>query len=476
MNSADASDNQSDSGTVSFRNLVSRQVDSFIRAESPDSLTGFSSGELEAIRLNAIEAIKNRQKASGLLTTWTQDGSSWLYGQGMALKALTIEGKWTGSTPIDDYARAAQNLARFLATHQEAEGYWPRAWNSVTGNPIVGLEWDNTVWMGDFPWIPGSLAYYYRKSADASILPALVKARSFLYNLIDESGRVNTMNMVTHQKSEVINYEGYAAALFCLFELGDTSKAETVIHYLMENGWDKQMRIWNEGPGSSRLVLLVNTWLAALVRSGGFPAEAMDALSLVGNLLYTEGSGGIKGFDGIGPVSAWYEGTLSYIAAGGPGSNTLFAGIKEHILADGTVPYYDENLGSMAGIWAADWSSLDATSWLYYSAAGKSPFGYSGADPGIFTGYHEGLSHEPTPEIYWSNQVIHIQRSGIDLAGDSQLSLYNLDGSLLGNILVNKNITDIPLDKITRESLIRGKLYLLVLVQNNRTITQKLIY
>ena len=476
MNSADASDNLSDSGTVSFRNLISRSVDSFIRAENPDSLTGFSVDELETIRLNAIEALKNRQKANGLLTTWTQDGSSWLYGQGLALKALTIEGNWTGSTPLDDYAQAAQNLARFLSSHQEAEGYWPRAWNSLTGNPIVMLEWDNTVWMGDFPWIPGSLAYYYRKSGDASILPALVKARSFLYSLIDKTGRVNTMNIATRQKSEVSNYEGYAAALFCLFELGDTIMAKTVMHYLMENGWDEQMRIWNEGPNTSRLVLLVNTWLAALVRSGGYPAEAMDALSLVGNLLYTTGSGGIKGFDGIGPISAWYEGTLSYIAAGGPGSNTLFAGIKEHIRADGTVAYYDENLGSMAGIWAVDWSSLDATSWLYFTAAGKSPFGYSGADPDVFTGIQEGLPDSPIPEIYWSNQEIHIRRSGPALAGEFQLSLYNLDGSLLGNARVKKDRMDIPLAEITREPLIVGRLYLLVLFENNHMVTRKLIY
>ncbi len=476
MNAADVSDNQSDSGTVSFRNLISRSVDSFIRAENPDSLTGFSSDELETIRQNAIEAIRNRQQTNGLLTTWTQDGSSWLYGQGLALKALTAEGKWAGSNPLDDYAWTAQNLARFLAAHQEAEGYWPRAWNSLTGNPIIRLESDNTVWMGDFPWIPGSLAYYYRKSGDASILPALVKARSFLYNLIDTSGKVNTMNMATRQKSEVSNYEGYAAALFCLFELGDTMMAKTVMHYLMENGWDQQLRIWNEGPGSSRLVLLVNTWLAALVRPGGYPAEALDALSLVGNLLYTTGSGGITGFDGIGPISAWYEGTLSYIAAGGPGSNILFAGIKEHINSDGTVPYYDENLGSMAGIWAVDWASLDATSWLYFAAAGKSPFGYSGADPDVFTSNQEGLPNNPIVEIHWSNQEIHIRQSGPGLLGESRLSLYNLDGSLLGNARVNKDRTDIPIVEITREPLIAGRLYLLVLVENNHMISRKLIY
>jgi hypothetical protein len=162
----------------------------------------------------------------------------------------------------------------------------------------------------------------------------------------------------------------------------------------MNTGWNEQLRFWNEGPGSSRPVLLVNTWLAALARDLGYSAESLDALSLTGKLLYTRGPGQPYGFDGVGPIATWYEGTLSYIAAAGPGSNSLFSGIIDHINPDGTVPAYNDNLGSMAGIWAVDWSSLDATSWLYLAAAQKVPFGYtSRSDP--FSALDEKSSERP---------------------------------------------------------------------------------
>jgi hypothetical protein len=78
--------------------------------------------------------------------------------------------------------------------------------------------------------------------------------------------------------------------------------------------------------------------------------------------------------DGIGPIAVWYEGTLSYINAGGPGSNYLFRNIIPYINPDGSVPHYNDDLGANAGIWAEKWASLDGTSWLYYTARGSSPF------------------------------------------------------------------------------------------------------
>ena len=101
---------------------------------------------------------------------------------------------------------------------------------------------------------------------------------------------------------------------------------------------------------------------------------ALDALSLIGKALYTKSAGEPYGLDGIVPLSVWYEGTLSYIAAKGPGSAVLFDNIKGYVNADGTVPHYSENLGAMAGIWAMDWSSLDGTAWLYFAASQSSPF------------------------------------------------------------------------------------------------------
>jgi len=476
MNAMDLTDNQIDSGTVSFHNLIAQSVSGFIRADKAEKLTSFSTDELENIRLNAARGIQGRQNPNGLLTTWLPDGSSWLYGQGLALRVLTEEGVWNGTVALNDFAVAAEKLAHFMATHQAGEGYWPRAWDASTGNIIVNLEGDNTVWMGDFPWIPGSLAYYYRKSGDEDVLPAILKAKTFLYDLIESSGKVNTLNIITRQKSEVSNYEGYAAVLYCLFELGDTLKAKLVMDYVMDTGWDDHLLFWKEGPGSSRPVLLVNTWLASLASSLGYTSESLNALSMVGKLLYTRGPGDPYGFDGVGPIATWYEGSLSYIAAAGPGSNELFAGIRDHINADGTVPAYNENLGAMAGIWAVDWSSLDATSWLYFAAAQKVPFGYSGADPDIFSAIPEFRKTNTPIDIGILQDKIYIFDHQSLISNSYHLHLYTMNGILLGSGSFAADEKELDISDLTRTKLMNGGLYLLVLTEDNLQYTKKFVY
>jgi hypothetical protein len=92
--------------------------------------------------------------------------------------------------------------------------------------------------------------------------------------------------------------------------------------------------------------------------------------------------------DGIVPLSVWYEGTLSYIAAGGPGSISLFEEIRPRIHPDGMVSHYNESLGGIGGIWAEDWHSLDGTSWLYFVTAGRSPFDLAEGIPLNVNKYH----------------------------------------------------------------------------------------
>lgn len=475
MNPSDPTDTEADSGVVSFHNLIAASSEDFIRADDPEPVTDYSSQVLQSIRMQAATAIRDRQNQNGLLTTWKEDGSSWLYGQGLALRVLTEEGVWSNGQAVNEFASAAQAHARFLAGHQAGEGYWPRAWHAATGSILINLESDNTVWMGDFPWIPGSLAYYYRKSGDAAVLPSLVKARTFLYNLIEPSGKVNTLNMNTQQQSEVSNYEGYAATLYCLLELGDTARARQVMEYVLETGWDNQFRLWREGPSTSRLVLLVNTWLASLARGLGYEEQALDALSLVGKLLYTRGGGGNWGFDGIGPVAMWYEGTLSYIAAGGPGSNSLFSGIVPRINPDGTVPYYNENLGSVAGIWAVDWSSLDATSWLYYAAAQKAPFGYSGADPGMFSTQADIMENHPELLIFYGNNLLYVPDHPELQNQSCQLSLYDASGQFLGSVRFAGGNHEFSLSELTNHALQKGSLCLAILAVGPRQTVTKLM-
>ncbi|MCX6225347.1 MAG: hypothetical protein NTV01_11475, partial [Bacteroidia bacterium] len=360
-----------DQGSVSILNLVGTRMADWERAASREFINPM---DFVTIKENAIAALVSRQKSTGLLTTWTQDGTSWLYGQGLALKALSIEGTWSLGVPDNASAVAAEKLALFLAANQEPQGYWPRAWNSESGAITVLREADGTVWMGDFPWIITGLQSYFKKSADQRVIPAIQNGLEFLRNLILPDGKFFTVNPQTGIKSEVASCEAYAAAILSLYESGDITHANSLLSYISTNGWDSQLRCWREATYSDRIVLFANTWMSYYLFQQGETQMGLDALSLAGKVLYTHGNGELYGMDGIVPLAVWYEGTLSYIAAGGPGSISLFEEIRNHIHPDGMVSHYNENLGMMGGIWAVDWHSLDGTSWLYFTAAGSSPF------------------------------------------------------------------------------------------------------
>jgi hypothetical protein len=145
-------------------------------------------------------------------------------------------------------------------------------------------------------------------------------------------------------------------------------------NYISTHGWDSTLKCWREATTSDRIVLFANTWMSYYLFQKGEAQKGLDAMSLTGKVLYTNGNGELHGMDGIVPLAIWYEGTLSYISAGGPGSISLFEEIRTHINPDGMVSHYNESLGGIGGIWAEDWHSLDGTSWLYFTTSGKSPF------------------------------------------------------------------------------------------------------
>lgn len=361
----------SDKGSLRIHNLVGTRMADWVRGTAREFI---NPADYVAIKDNAIEAIINRQQSTGLLTTWTQDNTSWLYGQGLALKALSNEGTWSMGVANNSAAIAAEKLAIFLINHQQPEGYWPRAWNSVSGAITVLREADGTVWMGDFPWILTGLQAYYKKSGDQRVISSISKGLVFLKGLINPDGNFFTVNPQTGIKNEVASCEAYAAAILSLNESGETALADNMFSFISTHGWDSELRCWREATYSDRIVLFANTWMAYYNFQNGDTQSGLDALSLAGKVLYTHGNGELYGMDGIVPLAVWYEGTLSYIAAGGPGSISLFDELKNHINADGMVSHYNENLGGMGGIWAVDWHSLDGTSWLYFTTAGKSPF------------------------------------------------------------------------------------------------------
>lgn len=394
-----------DQGSVSICNLIGARMQGWERATTQEFI---DPQEYVAVKENAIQALIDRQQPTGLLTTWTEDGSSWLYGQGLALKALSLEGNWNSGIPVDDAAIAAENLALFLAANQQQEGYWPRAWNSKTGSINVLKEADGTIWMGDFPWIITGLQAYFKKSGDTQVIPAIELGLQFLHNLIQSDGKFFTTNPENGAKYPVTSCEAYAAAILALFESGDTSLANSMISYISTYGWDAQLRMWREGTYSDRIVLFANTWMSYYQLNHGELQKGLDALTIAGKVMYNTGNGVSFGLDGIVPLAIWNEGTLSYIADGGPGSKSLFNELVNFIHPDGMIAHYNENLGTMGGIWAVDWHSLDGTSWLYFVSSGKSPF-----DPA--DGIPYGIAANPVSE------------------DESYFAIYNLTA---GNILI----------------------------------------
>ncbi len=366
---ASSSDVQADSGIVSVKNLKISNTRHWQRASKFETLKDTSL--LDSVKNQALRGILSRQVSNGLFYTWREDKSSWLYGHGLVLKILSLEGAWQDNVPVNNCARAAEKLALFLINHQESAGYWPRAWNTDDGS-IKFM--DETIWMGDFPWIITGLANYYAKSGDERVLPSLGKAKVFLYSLIEPTGEFYTLNTQTDSNEPVTSVEAYCAAINAVFELGDSIKAMSMINYISSLTWDDTLMYWKESIYSARPVLFGNTWMSMLTYHSNDSVRAIDALSFAGKALDTHGPGRPEGLDGIGPVATWYEGTMSYICAEGPGSQILYDSLINYRYEDGTLPAYNDTIGGKVDIWAVNWSSMDATSWLYFASAKKSPF------------------------------------------------------------------------------------------------------
>ncbi len=364
------------SGIINVKNLVGSLKKNWSRALCTE---GISPCNYSEIKTNAINAIISRQTGIGLLKTWVSEvdnDSSWLYGQGLALKALVSEGVWKNSAPDNNSAQAAEKLALFLKDHlidHPRGGYWPRVWVASTGNIKQRVETDGTIWMGDQPWPLIGLQCYYKKTGDVRVESAISRSMQFLKSLIDNDGKLFTLNVDADLEVAVTSCEAYAAVLQSLYESNESQLAEKLWDYLFDMGWDSDLNYWKEAEYSYRLVLFANTWLTPFLLKKGLIQEALDSLSLIGRILYTCGSGTPCGLDGFVPVAVWYEGTLSYISAGGPNSIELFNQLKDYIHPDGTVSHYNDS-STVGGIWAEPWRSLDGTSWLYFTASGISPF------------------------------------------------------------------------------------------------------
>lgn len=463
-----------DSGVFSFRNLVADSTGGWARHTELEVLS-IQEDTLNIIRQKALDFILSRQTSTGLLTTWAEDGSSWLYGQGLTLKILTLEGEWDEEhNPVNEYAEAARKLAHFLAENQQDEGYWPRAWNSYSGNVLVMYEADGSIWMGDFPWMLTGLYSYLKKSNDCYVLDAINRGTDFLKSMIDADGNFHTLVVPTGNRIPVTSSEAYAAAIGALLELGEDELADLVISYIHNLTWDDNLLYWREGTYSNRVVLFTNTWLSLLLHERGYEQESLNALTLAGSLMYTCGPGVPCGLDGIGPIATWYEGTLSYIAAGGCGSNILFNTIRPFINSNGSVPHYNDDIGGTAGIWAEKWASLDGTSWLYYVAAASSPFEVvlPGQNPDCPNGLNNKFSQDKWIKLYPNPCKDYLTVAAIDtISGKISIQVLNLLGQTLMEILPNRNETHCSINI----SNLKGGVYILIATVENKTLATKFI-
>ena len=439
---SDSDFSSADSGTVFLRGLRCDRISGWERTKAFSSLTN-SSSVLEIIKKSALDTILKRQSPVGLFCTWREDGSSWLYGQGLVLKILSTEGWNTLNPDSVIYQNAARKLATFLVNNQNPLGYWPREWRSATGQTLVDLESDGSVWLGDFPWAITGLANYYRHTNDASVINSINKARRFLTDsLIDSNGKLYTLQKTAQNKyikQAVTSVEAYSAVILGFLELNDTIRAVSLARYIDSATWDISLKYWNESIGNKRPVLFANTWFSQLIRNNKCISDAVDptfskskaALSFVSRVLYTRGPGNPAGFDGIGPVATWFEGTFSFISAGGPGSQSVFDSIADFISPGYAVPHYnDEILCNIGGVWAEKWISLDGTSWLWFSASNISPFGVTN-DPTLKI-FDKKKEYKESDLVFYPNPVnnklfIEIPETGVT----GIFYLYNMTGRLL---------------------------------------------
>jgi hypothetical protein len=112
---SDSNFSSADSGIVCFKGLKCDRIAGWERTKVFSSLTN-SSSVLEIIRKSALDTILSRQLPVGLLCTWREDGSSWLYGQGLALKILSIEGWNSLNTDSVIYKMQQENWQHSLST------------------------------------------------------------------------------------------------------------------------------------------------------------------------------------------------------------------------------------------------------------------------------------------------------------------------------------------------------------------------
>ena len=317
-------------------------------------------------RNKAVQYILNQQRITGLCLSWKEEPSpkAWLYDQALALIVLTHEGMWFNGVPQNQPALSAQAMVNFITAKQKIDGHWPRGWN-----PDSGTELADDLWVGDQAWWIIALTQFAEKAGDANSLISAQNGAQWLSSRINQNG------------SLVPSTEGNVDAWWAFISTDLFAEANSLQSYLMNKVWDSEMRYWwrgliNDSIPDPVIAMDCATWMSEFAKSKYVqrPDMALDALRFIRRTLITTDTGESNcGFDGMGPLSIWCEGTAQYIACGGEGAEQFLAELLSLQREDGGMPGSTDSLGSNAFGWLSNWTGLSSTAWLYFALT-RSPF------------------------------------------------------------------------------------------------------
>jgi len=317
-----------------------------------------------AAAARAAGYIKSTQVTTGLCTSWKEEPSpkAWLYDQALALIVLTREGQWQSGAAADETALQAEQLADFLVQHQKKEGHWARGWQ-----PDSGVELVDDGWVGDQAWAVLALTEYAAKANDAQAANAAQAAGGWLADKVEADGFITAST------------EGTVDVWWAMIATGRHDKADLIEQRLVTTLWDNDLKYWLRGYGDHPdpvIAMDAATWVSEFARSSRVnrPDMALAALSFVRRTLVTRaGSGARYGFDGMGPVSVWCEGTAQYVSAGGTDAQFFLDQLLELQRHDGGMPGSTESWPGTCFGWLTTWTGIAPTAWLYFALT-QSPF------------------------------------------------------------------------------------------------------
>lgn len=296
----------------------------------------------------AVEYLVSQQQSTGLFTSWREEPpplKAHLYDQALVLLVLTREGRTT----------EAARLVQFLRANQKKDGHWARTWNSVSGVQLIDDRW-----VGDQAWCIFALKRYADRFQDASASDSAGRGAVWLAKRVPPSGRV------------VASTEGNVDCWWALTITAHSAEAARIANHLLNDVWDPDLGYWWRGHLDPVVALDAQTWLSAFSRASeiNHPELGRSALSFARRTLVTR-SAEHCGFDGMGPVGVWCEGTAQYVAAGGTDAQPFLQQLMNLQRPDGSMPGSTDDWSSTAFGWLSTWSGISSTSWFYFANTGS---------------------------------------------------------------------------------------------------------